>query len=177
MDTAAVENVLKEKIRDIPDWPITGVIFRDITTVLQDPESFKLAVDSLYELVKDVEFDTIAAVESRGFIFGATLAYKMGKGFIPIRKPGKLPHETVSQKYTLEYGEDEIQIHKDAVAEGDRVLILDDLIATGGSSKASANLIEKLGGEVAAIAFLIELTSLNGREKLKGYDVRSIVRY
>ncbi len=172
-----VEEYLKGKIRDIPDWPEKGIIFRDITTLLKDAEAFQRAIDALYEKVKDFDFDVIVAVESRGFIFGATLAYKMGKGFVPVRKPGKLPYKTVSQSYQLEYGTDEIHMHVDAVEKGTKVLVVDDLIATGGSALATAKLVEKLGGQVSAFAFLIELTFLKGREKLEGYNVVSVVAY
>jgi len=177
MAQQTVEEYLKEKIRDLPDWPEKGVIFRDITPVLEDPESFKTAIDSLYDLVRDLDFSKIVAVESRGFIFGGALAYKMGKGFVIVRKPGKLPCETISHSYELEYGKDTIEMHKDAVKPGEKVLVLDDLIATGGSAEATAKLVEKLGGKVTAFAFLIELESLKGRDKIQGYDVLSIVKY
>jgi len=177
MDTTTVETILKKKIRDLPDWPQKGVIFRDITTVLKCPETFNLAIDSLAELVKDLDFEYIVAVESRGFIFGSVLAYKLSKGFVPVRKPGKLPCETISQTYELEYGKDTIEMHKDALEKGSKVLVVDDLIATGGSASATAKLIAKLGSEVSAFIFLIELTFLEGRKKLEGYKVISIVNY
>lgn len=177
MTQHTVEVYLKEKIRDLHDWPQKGVIFRDITTVLMDPEAFRAAIDALYDQLKDMDFSKIVAVESRGFIFGATLAYKMGKGFIPVRKPGKLPCETISQSYELEYGTDTIEMHKDAVLEGEKVVILDDLIATGGSAGAAASLVEKAGGSVEALVFLIELEFLNGRDKLPGYKIHSIIKY
>lgn len=172
-----VEAYLKEKIRDLPDWPEKGVIFRDITPVLEDPESFKTAIDSLYDLTKDMDFSKIVAVEARGFIFGGALAYKMGKGFVIVRKPGKLPCETIAHSYELEYGKDTIEMHNDSIKPGEKVVILDDLIATGGSAKATAILVEKLGGKVEAIVFLIELEFLKGKEKLADYDVFSIVKY
>jgi len=177
MTQTTIESYLKDKIRNIPDWPRKGVIFRDITTVLKDPDAFKRAIDGICDILKERDFSSIAAVESRGFIFGATLAYKMGKGFIPIRKPGKLPSETISQSYELEYGKDTLEMHKDAIAKRERVIILDDLIATGGSAQATASLIEQLGGKVDAIVFLIELEFLNGRKKLEGYDIFSVIKY
>ncbi|MCE1249015.1 MAG: adenine phosphoribosyltransferase [Firmicutes bacterium] len=177
MNKTSVEAYLKEKIRDLNDWPKEGVIFRDITPVLADPEAFGTTIDAMEDALKDIEFSKIAAVESRGFIFGATLANKMKKGFIPVRKPGKLPYKTISESYALEYGTDTIHMHIDAVQEGDKVVIIDDLIATGGSSKAAATLVEKLGGKVTSLVFLIELEFLNGREKLQGYEVKSIVKY
>jgi adenine phosphoribosyltransferase len=177
MNTNTIENALKEKIRDLPDWPQKGVLFRDITTVLKDPEAFKAAIDALAGQVKDLSFDAIVAVESRGFIFGATLAYKLGKGFIPVRKKGKLPCKTISQTYDLEYGTDTIQMHEDAISQGQKVLVVDDLIATGGSARATAALVEQLGGSVEAFAFLIELTFLDGRKKLEGHRIISLVKY
>jgi adenine phosphoribosyltransferase len=177
MNQTSAEAYLKEKIRDLPDWPQKGVIFRDITPVLADPEAFKTTIEALEETLKGKDFSTIVAVESRGFIFGAALALKMGKGFIPVRKPGKLPYQTISESYALEYGTDTIHMHIDAVKPGDKVVIIDDLIATGGSSKATATLVEKLGGKVEALVFLIELVFLNGREKLQGYDVFSVIKY
>ncbi|MFP4497579.1 MAG: adenine phosphoribosyltransferase [Vulcanimicrobiota bacterium] len=177
MNPAVVETTLKERIRDLPDWPQKGVIFRDITTLLKDPEALAMSIDALEHSLKGRDFDYIVAVESRGFIFGATLAYKMGKGFIPVRKPGKLPCETIDQSYELEYGKDTIEMHKDALKPGDKVVILDDLIATGGSSRAAAQLVEKLQAKVESLAFLIELTFLNGRDKLEGYDVVSVIKY
>ncbi|MCD4784199.1 MAG: adenine phosphoribosyltransferase [Candidatus Eremiobacteraeota bacterium] len=177
MAQQTVEAYLKEKIRDLPDWPVEGVLFRDITPVLEDPEAFKTAIDSLSELMKDLDFSKIVAVESRGFIFGGALAHKMGKGFVIVRKPGKLPCETIAHSYELEYGKDTLEMHNDSIKPGEKVVILDDLIATGGSAKATAMLVEKLGGKVEAIVFLIELEFLKGKEKLKEYDVFSVVKY
>jgi len=177
MEITTMEKFLKEKIRDLPDWPKEGVIFRDITTVLKDPEAFRAAIDGLLNIVGGIEFDAIAAMESRGFIFGSVIAYLTRKAFIPIRKPGKLPCETVKKTYKLEYGTDTIEMHKDAVKPGMKVLILDDLIATGGSARATADLVEEMHGKVAAFVFLIELTFLHGRDKLEGYEVYSIVKY
>ena len=168
---------LEEYVVTIPDFPEPGIMFRDITSVIQDPDGLKLAVDGLADLVKDMEFDLIIGPESRGFIFGVPVAYLTGKGFIPVRKKGKLPRETVSQKYDLEYGQAEIEIHVDAVKPGQKVIIVDDLIATGGSAEAAAKLVEKLGGEVVKMIFVMELAGLNGREKLKKYDVESLIVY
>jgi adenine phosphoribosyltransferase len=177
MDATTVENYLKEKIRDIPDWPQKGVMFRDITTLLKDPEAFKKSVDALEEKVSELNFESFVAVESRGFIFGSVLADRMKKGLIPVRKPGKLPYETISESYGLEYGTDTLAMHVDALSKGSRVVLIDDLIATGGSAQAVTKLVENLGGEVAACLFLIELTFLDGREKLKKYEIHSVIRY
>lgn len=168
---------LEEYVRSIPDFPEEGIIFRDITTVLQDPEGLKLAIDAMIETLDGVEFDVVAGTESRGFIFGVPVAYTMGKAFVPIRKKGKLPCETISAKYDLEYGSAELEMHKDSITPGQRVVLIDDLIATGGTIEASVKMIEKLGGEVAKIVFLMELAGLKGRERLKGYEVASILRY
>ncbi len=168
---------IEEYVRTIPDFPEPGIMFRDVTSVLQDPDGLKLAIDSMIQLLEGVEFDVIAGTESRGFIFGVPIAYALGKSFVPVRKKGKLPCETVSAKYDLEYGTAEIEMHKDAVKPGQKVVLVDDLIATGGTIEASAKLIEELGGEVVKILFLMELAGLNGREKLKGYDVASVITY
>ena len=164
-------------VRTIPDFPEPGIMFRDITSVIQDPEGLKLAVDGLVDLVKDLDFDLVIGPESRGFIFGVPVAYLLGKGFVPVRKKGKLPRETVSQKYDLEYGQAEVEIHKDAVRPGQKVVIVDDLIATGGSAEAAAKLVEKLGGQVVRMVFVMELAGLEGRKKLDGYDVESLIVY
>lgn len=168
---------LKSKIRDIPDFPKKGIIFKDITTLLKDKEALRYSINKLVEKYKGVKIDAIAAVEARGYIFGAAMAYELGTSFIPIRKPGKLPHETYSMEYELEYGSNVLEIHKDAVSGGQRILVVDDLIATGGSSKACAHLIEKMGGVVVGFAFLVELTFLKGRECLNGYEVFSLIQY
>ncbi|HIZ06462.1 MAG TPA: adenine phosphoribosyltransferase [Candidatus Eubacterium avistercoris] len=168
---------VEDYVRSIPDFPEKGVIFRDITTVIQDPEGFQLAINEMKDLLKDLDFDMIAGAESRGFIFGAPLAYAMGKGFVLIRKKGKLPCETVSVKYDLEYGSAEIEIHKDSIKPGQKVVIVDDLIATGGTIEAAIKLIESLGGEVVKAIFLMELAGLKGRERLKGYDVDAVITY
>jgi len=168
---------LEEYIRSIPDFPEKGIIFRDITTILQDAEGLKLAIDSMIETLKDVDFDVIVGTESRGFIFGVPIAYAMGKPFVPCRKKGKLPCETVTAEYDLEYGTAEIEIHVDAIKPGQRVVITDDLIATGGTVKAAIDLVERLGGVVVGCVFLMELAGLKGREKLEGYRVDSVVAY
>jgi len=168
---------LEEYVVTIPDFPEPGIMFRDITSVIQDPDGLKLAVDGLAELVKGTDFDLVVGPESRGFIFGVPVAYLTGKGFVPVRKKGKLPRKTVSQKYDLEYGQAEIEMHVDAVKPGQKVVIVDDLIATGGSAEAAAKLVEQLGGQVVKMAFVMELAGLNGREKLKGYDVESLIVY
>ncbi len=168
---------VEDYIRSIPDFPEKGIIFRDITTVVQDTDGFKMAIDQMMDLLEDVDFDLIAGAESRGFIFGAPIAYAMNKGFVMVRKKGKLPRETVSASYELEYGTAEIEMHKDAVKPGQKVVIVDDLIATGGTIEAAARLVEQLGGEVVKIIFLLELAGLKGREKLAAYDVDAVVTY
>lgn len=168
---------IKQKIRGIPDWPKKGIIFRDITTLVKDPEGFKETIDLLYERYKDKKIDKVAGIESRGFIFGAPLAYLLNCGFVPIRKPGKLPAECISEEYTLEYGTDKIEVHKDAIEKGDRVLIADDLLATGGTMAAARNLVKKLGGEVVECAFVVDLVDLNGKDKLVGESIYSVVEF
>ncbi len=168
---------IQEYVRSIPDFPEEGIIFRDVTTVLQDAEGLKLAIDSMMELLDGVDFDVIVGTESRGFIFGVPIAYEMGKPFVPARKKGKLPCETVSVTYDLEYGSAEVEMHKDAIKPGQKVVLVDDLIATGGTIEACAKMIETLGGEVVKIIFLMELAGLNGRDKLQKYDVASVITY
>ena len=168
---------IDDYIVSIPDFPEPGILFRDVTSVVQDPDGLQLAIIEMEKLLEDVDFDLIAGTESRGFIFGTPLAYEMGKGFVMVRKKGKLPRETVSRSYALEYGTDTIEIHKDAIKPGQRVVIVDDLIATGGSAEAACKLVEDLGGVVAKVIFLIELKGLNGRKKLEGYDVGSVIAY
>lgn len=168
---------VEDYIRSIPDFPEPGIIFRDVTSVLQDAEGLKLSIDEMIKLLDGLDFDVIAGAESRGFIFGMPIAYALGKPFILVRKAGKLPCETVSQSYDLEYGQATIEIHKDAIKPGQKVVLVDDLIATGGTMEAAAKLVEQLGGEVVKMIFLIELAGLKGREKLSKYDVASVVSY
>ena len=168
---------IEEYVRSIPDFPEEGIIFRDITSVLQDADGLHLAIDQLLEMVKDVDFDVIVGAESRGFIFGMPVAYELHKPFILARKPGKLPRETVSMDYELEYGTGTIEMHADSIKPGQKVVIIDDLIATGGTVEAIAKLVEKLGGQVVKICFIMELAGLKGREKLAGYDVESAIIY
>ncbi len=168
---------IKSRIRTVPHWPKEGIMFRDITTLLKDPQGFKETIDLLHKRYADKKIDIVIGIESRGFIFGAPLAYLLGCGFVPIRKPGKLPAECESEEYTLEYGKDKIEIHKDAIKKGDRVLIVDDLIATAGTASAARNLVKKLGGEIVECAFIVELIDLKGRDKLKGENVYSIVEF
>lgn len=168
---------VEDYVRSIPDFPEKGIIFRDITSVIQDPDGLKLAVDGLSDLIGNVDYDVIVGPESRGFIFGVPVAYNNHKSFVPVRKKGKLPCETVSMEYDLEYGTAVIEIHKDAIKPGQKVVIVDDLIATGGTTEAIIKLVEQLGGEVVKVVFLIELEGLKGRDKLKGYDVDAVIKY
>lgn len=168
---------LKAKIRDVPDFPIAGVLFRDVTTLLKDAKAYQAAVDKLAAHYKQAPPDIIASIESRGHIFAAPMAYLLGAGFVPIRKPNKLPANRLSVTYTLEYGAETLEMHTDAVKPGQRVLIVDDLIATGGSANAARQLVEQLGGQVIGFAFLIELEFLKGRDHLAGYDVFSVIQY
>ncbi len=168
---------LEEYVLTIPDFPEPGIMFRDITSVIQDPEGLKLAVDGLVKAAGDVSYDLVVGPESRGFIFGVPVAYLTGKGFVPVRKKGKLPRETVSVKYDLEYGQAEIEMHKDAIKPGQKVLIVDDLMATGGSAEAAAKLVEAEGGEVVKMLFVMELAGLEGRKKLEKYNVDSLIIY
>mgnify|MGYP002509466214 CR=1 FL=1 len=168
---------IEEYVRSIPDFPEPGIIFRDVTSVLQDADGLALAIDLMQEKLRDVKFDLVVGPESRGFIFGVPIAYNLHKPFVPIRKKGKLPCETVSVKYELEYGTAELEIHRDAIKPGQRVVIIDDLIATGGTNEAIIKLIEDLGGEVVKTVFLMELAGLKGREKLVGYDVEAVITY
>ena len=168
---------LEEYVRSIPDFPEPGIIFRDVTSILQDADGLQLAIDSIQDLVKDVDADVIVGTESRGFIFGVPVAYNLHKPFVPVRKKGKLPCETISQEYDLEYGSAVVEMHKDSIKPGQRVVLIDDLIATGGTIEAAVKMIEKLGGQVVKIVFLMELAGLNGRERLKDYDVSSVICY
>lgn len=168
---------VEDYVKSIPDFPEKGIIFRDVTSVLQDAEGLHLAVDEMQKCLEGLEFDVIAGTESRGFLFGMPIAYNLHKPFVLVRKEGKLPRETVSMEYELEYGTSVVEIHKDAIRPGQRVVLIDDLIATGGTIQAAARLIESLGGEVAKMVFLIELAGLKGREKLEKYDVDSVICY
>lgn len=168
---------VKKAIRDVPDFPQKGIVFKDITPVLNDPELFRTVIDGLAARYGESRIDKIAAVESRGFLFGSVLAYKLGAGLVPVRKKGKLPSDTIEASYALEYGTATIEIHTDAINKGERVLIIDDLLATGGTAAATASMVKQLGGEIVEIAFLIELTFLKGREKLSGYPVFAPIAY
>lgn len=171
------KKTVADYVLTIPDFPEPGIMFRDVTSVIQDPDGLQLAIDEMTDLIGNTEFDVLVGAESRGFIFGAPIAYKMHKSFVLARKPGKLPREVVSKKYDLEYGTAEIQIHKDAIKPGDRVVLVDDLIATGGTISAIGDLVEELGGKVVKAVFLMELEGLEGRKKLGKYDVESVVKY
>ena len=168
---------LEDYVRNIPDFPEEGIIFRDITTVLQDADGFKLAIDELLKLLEGVDFDVVVGAESRGFIFGAPIADELGKPFVLVRKKGKLPCETIEKEYDLEYGKATFEMHTDALKKGQKVVIVDDLIATGGTIKAAIDLVEQLGGDVVKAVFLMELAGLNGRQKLAGYDVDAVITY
>lgn len=168
---------LKKRIRDIPDFPKKGILFKDITTLLNDPSAFRAAIDLLAERYTGQKIDKVVGIESRGFIFGAVLAYKLGAGFVPVRKKGKLPYKTKSVTYDLEYGTDTLEMHSDAISSGDQVLIVDDLLATGGTVSAVAQLVEGFQARIAGIAFLVELTFLKGKDKLKDLPVYSIIEY
>ena len=168
---------LASKIRDIPDFPKEGIVFKDIMPLLADAEAFRATIDRLAEFAEPQRPDLVLGAEARGFMLGGALAYKLGCGFVAARKPGKLPWETVSAEYTLEYGVDSLELHADAIRAGARVLVHDDLLATGGTARAKVELVEQLGGEVVGLAFVIELAFLNGREKLEGYDVHSLIQY
>ena len=168
---------IEEYMRSIPDFPKKGIIFRDMTKALNDPDGLKLVIDSLSDCVKDIDFDIIGGIESRGFIIGMPLAYNMHKAFLPVRKKGKLPCETIEESYDLEYGSATIEIDKTAIRPGDRVVLIDDLIATGGTMKAACRLVERLGGKVVGILFLMELVDLKGRDVLKDYPVYSVIQY
>ena len=168
---------MEEYVRSIPDFPEPGIIFRDVTSVIQDPDGLKLSIDLIQEKLEGIDFDVVVGPESRGFIFGMPVAYNLHKSFVPVRKKGKLPCETVSMEYDLEYGSAVIEMHKDAIKPGQKVVIIDDLMATGGTIEAIIRLIESLGGEVVKTVFLLELAGLNGREKIKGYDMDSVVVY
>lgn len=176
LDPARIE-ALKAHIRDVPDFPKPGIVFKDITTLLKDAPALQEALELFGALCAERPADVVVAVESRGFILGGAVAARLHKGFVPVRKPGKLPSKTLRATYALEYGTDSLEIHEDAIHKGDRVLVVDDVIATGGTAKAVAELVEKLGGRVALFAFLVELSFLPGRDSLAGYEVRSLIRY
>ncbi|MGF7057330.1 adenine phosphoribosyltransferase [Brassicibacter mesophilus] len=168
---------LKNKIRNVKDFPKEGINFKDITTVLNDKDAFHECIYQMAEQLRDKEIDIIVGPEARGFLIGAPLAYELGVGFVPVRKPGKLPHETISYEYELEYGTDTLEMHKDAIKPGQKVAIVDDLLATGGTAYSACKMVEKLGGVISAVSFFIELEFLNGRDALKDYDIHSIVRF
>ena len=176
-DFKAKYDYIKSKVRSIPDWPIKGVIFRDITTLLQDPKAFKAICSIFCNRYVNQKVDKIVGIDARGFLFGSVLSYELEIGFVPIRKKGKLPYKTISESYTLEYGEETIEIHEDAITRGDRVVIIDDLMATGGTIAASATLVEKLGGDILECAFVIELPDLKGREKMENRNCFSIIEF
>lgn len=171
------KNIIKNSIRTIPHFPKQGIMFRDITTLLQDPVAFKKTCDSFYKRYKDMNIDVVVGIESRGFVFGAVLAYMLGVGFVPARKPGKLPYKTIKEEYELEYGKNTIEIHEDSIKKGQKVLIVDDLIATGGTIGAAIKLVEKLGGKVVECCFVVELPELKGREKMKGHSIFNLVDF
>lgn len=164
-------------IRNIPDFPKEGILFKDITPLLKDKEAFHNSIDEIVKKYEDIDIDYVVGIEARGFLIGTPIAYALNKGFIPIRKPGKLPYDKLTTSYNLEYGSNELEIHSDAINKGDNILLIDDLLATGGTTKASIDLIEKLGGNIVSIAFLLELTDLNGREKIKNYDIFTLMQH
>jgi adenine phosphoribosyltransferase len=168
---------LASLIRDVPDFPVEGILFKDITTLIRNADAFREVIDRMIEHYADTDVDLVVAVEARGYIVGAPLAYALGAGFVPVRKPGKLPAKIVSESYTLEYGTNSLEIHEDAIKPGQWVLVVDDLLATGGSARATVNLVERLGGKVVGVAFMIELDFLHGRDKLEGYDVLSLIHF
>jgi adenine phosphoribosyltransferase len=168
---------LKASIRSIPDWPIDGVIFRDITTLMQNPQAFKETCDRFHNRYKNLPIDKIVGIDARGFVFGAVLAYHLNIGFVPVRKKGKLPHKTICESYTLEYGENTVEMHKDAISQGERIVIIDDLIATGGTIAAAVKLVERLGGVIVECAFVVELPELKGRDKIKNQKVYSMMTF
>ncbi len=168
---------LKSHIREVPNFPKQGILFYDITTMLKDKDAFNHCIEELYSQVKGKKYDKVAAIESRGYIFAAPLALKLNAGLVLIRKPGKLPADTISESYSLEYGKNTLELHKDAIKKGEKILLVDDLLATGGTMNAAVNLVEKLGGKVETIQFVIELTFLKGLEKFKKYEVKSLLKY
>jgi adenine phosphoribosyltransferase len=170
-------DALKKYIREVPDFPKPGILYYDITTLLQDPQALRMTIDQFVWLFSTERVDKVVGIESRGFMFGSIVAYNLNAGFVPVRKPGKLPAHTIGEEYELEYGSDTLEMHSDAIEPGERVLIVDDLIAIGGTAAATAKLVESVGGEVAALGFVVELTFLAGRERLNGYSVESLIKY
>lgn len=168
---------LKSSIRSIPDWPIEGVIFRDLTTLMQNPEAYRKACDVFFDRYKDMNIDKVIGIDARGFVFGAVLAYQLNVGFIPVRKKGKLPHNTVSAQYTLEYGKNTVEMHADALAKGEKVVIIDDLIATGGTIEAAVKLVKQLGADILECGFIVELPDLKGRDKIKDQNIFAICEF
>jgi len=168
---------LKDSIRSIPGWPIDGVIFRDLTTLMQNPEAYRNTCDVFYNRYKSLDINKVVGIDARGFVFGAVLAYQLNVGFIPVRKKGKLPHKTVSEQYTLEYGKNTVEMHEDAITKGEKVVIVDDLIATGGTIEAAVKLVKKLGGDILECAFIVELPELKGREKIKDQKIFTICEF
>ena len=168
---------LKDSIRSIPGWPIEGVIFRDITTLMQDPEAYRKTCDVFYDRYKNLNIDKVVGIDARGFVFGGVLAYQLNVGFIPVRKKGKLPYKTVSEEYTLEYGKNTVEMHEDAISQGEKVVIIDDLIATGGTIEAAVKLVKKLGGDILECGFIVELPELKGREKIKDQYIFTICEF
>ena len=168
---------LKDSIRSIADWPIEGVIFRDLTTLMQDPQAFRNACDVFYDRYKNMNIDKVVGIDARGFVFGAVLAYQLNVGFIPVRKKGKLPYKTVSEEYTLEYGKNTVEIHEDSISQGEKVIIIDDLIATGGTIEAAVKLVKKLGGDILECGFIVELPELKGRDKIKDQNIFTICEF
>ena len=169
--------ILKDTIRSIPNWPIEGVIFRDITTLMQDPAAFKEACDIFHERYKNMKIDKVVGIDARGFVFGAVLAYHLNIGFIPVRKKGKLPYKTISESYSLEYGKNEVEMHEDSIKKGEKVVIIDDLIATGGTIEAAVKLVKRLGGDIVECGFIVELPDLKGREKIKDEKIFAICEF
>ena len=168
---------LKDSIRSISNWPIEGVIFRDLTTLMQDPEAYRNACDVFYDRYKNLNIDKVVGIDARGFVFGAVLAYQLNVGFIPVRKKGKLPYKTVSEEYTLEYGKNTVEMHEDSISQGEKVIIIDDLIATGGTIEAAVKLVKKLGGDILECGFIVELPELKGRDKIKDQNIFTICEF
>jgi adenine phosphoribosyltransferase len=168
---------LKEYIREVPDFPKEGILYYDISTLLQNPRALRMTIDQFVWLFSDQHVDKVVGIESRGFMFGSIVAYNLNAGFVPVRKPGKLPAHTIGEEYELEYGSDKLEIHSDGISKGERVLIVDDLIAIGGTAAATARLVESVGGEVVGLGFVVELTFLDGRRRLEGYSVESLIKY